>query len=766
MNVLVSLAAKRSLGSTLRNSHYSVSLRPDFFAPALVAIPVGFILASTFQVNALAYMVSLVSLGLLTSFDFRKGPSRTALAFLVSILGLLYVIEASTVGQALSLAQYPALVLAAFPPSLGVVLSTLLFSQKTHYRIPKLGVLASVATGIGLGMAALSRTGTELSPISILLSSLVFVPLALAANGGQMVLLHFLERFWQSKKVVFSMMPSLFFSINSLTVLAYFNTQDMGLLLTFLSSLGILPLLSLTGWGVYKFVGKGPLPQSSSSPGQLTITVAGDHQLKQGHLQNLKISTISGGKPREVSSVTAVIQGPNGKRDSLKLTRKGTGSFVGSYLPRLPGTYTVVVDGTAKDRSNSHRSFSFAVQQPPSRSTPASLSPSKSAPRARLVLPKFRIGQPSNPSSPPPRTTSSQPLPRPPPPIPVQAPKLSSPPVRATIGSLPRLDDWEPRVWLNQDVHGYRVIEHVATGATGYVLRASFGSAGAEMALKIPIIRTSTGVTSLNETMAEATTLLELSGQSKYIVQIKGILVDRLNVQEIIKGDTQLYLHSPPTIVMEFMRGGNAKRLVEDPAYDALYYSEKWPSVVVMIVEMIATALETVHDAGFVHLDVKPQNILFNSKPPATGSDMLEQMTAGSLLPKLADLGSAVRTGGKVIQFTSEYAAVEQVLGAGANPSMDIYALGATLYSLLTKTPVHSKRLIDAMNNLITNPESNRASDELKSTWKNFEPDYGRIDAKFAAVVPILRDMMSKESKKRPEASSVSESLRKIAGKW
>src|SRR5947209_7071436 len=61
-----------------------------------------------------------------------------------------------------------------------------------------------------------------------------------------------------------------------------------------------------------------------------------------------------------------------------------------------------------------------------------------------------------------------------------------------------------------------------ATGATGYVLRASFGTAGSEMALKIPILKTTTGAAALNETMAEATTLLELSGQSKYVVQIKG----------------------------------------------------------------------------------------------------------------------------------------------------------------------------------------------------------------------------------------------------
>jgi len=57
------------------------------------------------------------------------------------------------------------------------------------------------------------------------------------------------------------------------------------------------------------------------------------------------------------------------------------------------------------------------------------------------------------------------------------------------------------------------------------------------------------------------------------------------------------------------------KRLLEDPSYDSLYYSEKWGGISCSSGTLIATGLETIHNAGFVHLDVKPQNILFNLKP-------------------------------------------------------------------------------------------------------------------------------------------------------
>jgi serine/threonine protein kinase len=685
----------------------------------------------------------VVILGILTSLDIRSGPLKTALGFLVSVLGLIYATEGSSIGSSLSLTAYPSLVLVSLPPAFGVVLSALLFSSRTRFRIPKENILASLVASIGLGLASTSGSSFDLTPAldGVLLRSLVFVPLALAGNSAQMGLLHFLEKFLKTKRSVV-MMPSLFFSLNSLTVLAYFASRDPNLEYAFLSSLIYVPLLAVVG-SVTSGLSIKAQPKQQTTPKQISappvVIIAADRMIKQGQNEMIRVVTSVSGRPADVANLTATLTLPTGKREDLRLSHKSQGKYAMSYFPRQPGTYSLQVAVT-KNQLSTNETFSFTVQSPP---TPP--------PIPKHVQP---LPQPRNVFTPPPRPIA---------PPPIQAPKQPS--TTSPISSS-RLDDWDPRAWLNQDVHGYRVKEHIATGATGYVLRASFGTAGSEMALKIPILKTTTGATALNETMAEATTLLELSGQSKYVVQIKGILVDRMNIQEIMKGDTGLYLHSPPTIVMEYMRGGNAKRLVEDSSYEALYYSEKWPGVVMLMGQMISTALETIHGAGFVHLDVKPQNILFNATPPATGQDMIEQMTSGKISPKLADLGSAVRTGGKVVQFTSEYAPVEQVLGSGADPSMDIYALGATMYSMLTKTPVHSKKLIDAMNNMISNPESNRAGDELRSIWKSFNPDFTRIDSKFSSIVPVLAEMMAKEPRRRPVARETSNSLRNVASKY
>jgi len=697
----------------------------------VLSVPIAFLFGLGIQGDPSAYIIGLVSLGVLTSLDLRGGIPRVGVGFAVSFLASLYVIGHSVAGQGLSPLSFgdPSLFLVALPPSIAVLVAGLLFSRTTPYKMIKANVVASVALAVGLGLGSALKAGSALSVDS--LTIVFFIALGVAANVAQMVLFHFLDKVWRTKNLSMSMMPTAFFTFNLLAILGFVASRDLNQLYPFVSSLGFLPALAFVG------VGSTNLAQRISLGSSLgpTITISGAPIVRLGKEQTIKIAIQFSGQAKKMARIVATIIRPGGRTESLKVSQVSAGEYSARYRPGASGNYAVHVTATSKERQTANESFSFDVQSP------------QSSPPPTASNPPMQIRRPP----PPPAMPSPVQLP----------PRPVTPFVK---GNLPRLDNWDPRVWVGQEVHSYKITEHLATGLTGYVFRASFGQAGTEMAIKIPILRTGTGAAALEETMSEATRLLELSEQSKYVVQLRGILVDRLNIHEIVKGDSQLYLRSPPAIVMELMKGGAAKGLLEDPSYDSLYYSEKWGGIVMLIGYMIATGLETIHNAGFVHLDVKPQNILFNLKPPSTGQEMRDQMKSGTLLPKLADLGSAVRIGGKVGQFTSEYAPGEQVLGDSTASSMDIYALGATLYNMLTKTPVNSKKLIELMNAMTSNPGSGRTASDLKSAWNSFNPDFDRI-AKLAPAVSVLKKMLDKDPRRRPPAGTAAALLHDLGDK-
>jgi len=88
----------------------------------------------------------------------------------------------------------------------------------------------------------------------------------------------------------------------------------------------------------------------------------------------------------------------------------------------------------------------------------------------------------------------------------------------------------------------------------------------------------------------------------------------------------------------------------------------------------IGQALGDLHSRGIVHRDVKPANIIVSDTGRTT----------------LVDLGMAKETqdqgltGSRELLGTAAYLAPEVIKGQAQHPGSDLYALGATLYELLT----------------------------------------------------------------------------------
>jgi serine/threonine protein kinase len=101
-------------------------------------------------------------------------------------------------------------------------------------------------------------------------------------------------------------------------------------------------------------------------------------------------------------------------------------------------------------------------------------------------------------------------------------------------------------------------------------------------------------------------------------------------------------------------------------------------SQAVDLIAQVSDALDAAHRRGLVHRDVKPANVLLESR----SSGYHAYLTDFGLVKTVgAASGVATRTG----QYlgTPDYAAPEQVLGADVDARTDVYALGCMLYQVI-----------------------------------------------------------------------------------
>lgn len=123
--------------------------------------------------------------------------------------------------------------------------------------------------------------------------------------------------------------------------------------------------------------------------------------------------------------------------------------------------------------------------------------------------------------------------------------------------------------------------------------------------------------------------------------------------------------------VMEYLSGGSLKDLVMREGTlseeDALVY-----------IRQLADALAFIHDRKILHLDVKPSNVLLESRQTAVLIDFG--------ISKRYDEGGS-QTSSAPVGISKGFAPLEQYKQGGVGdfaPCTDIYSLGATLYFLLS----------------------------------------------------------------------------------
>ncbi len=98
---------------------------------------------------------------------------------------------------------------------------------------------------------------------------------------------------------------------------------------------------------------------------------------------------------------------------------------------------------------------------------------------------------------------------------------------------------------------------------------------------------------------------------------------------------------------------------------------------VVSICQQTAVGLGVMHAAGYVHADIKPNNILVDDRGGAKIIDFGQSCPAGTVKDR--------------IQGTPDYIAPEQVERKSITAATDVFNLGATMYWLITRKHVPTK---------------------------------------------------------------------------
>lgn len=120
-------------------------------------------------------------------------------------------------------------------------------------------------------------------------------------------------------------------------------------------------------------------------------------------------------------------------------------------------------------------------------------------------------------------------------------------------------------------------------------------------------------------------------------------------------------------LVMEYVQGRDLKDII-------LQGGPLLPERAVEIAVAICRALDSAHEHGVVHRDIKPQNII------ATYDNQIKVMDFG--IARTAGGSAMTQTG--TIMGTAQYLSPEQAQGKSADPRSDLYSLGIVLYEMLT----------------------------------------------------------------------------------
>jgi serine/threonine protein kinase len=177
-------------------------------------------------------------------------------------------------------------------------------------------------------------------------------------------------------------------------------------------------------------------------------------------------------------------------------------------------------------------------------------------------------------------------------------------------------------------------------------------------------------------------------------------------------------------LVIQYIEGGTLTGMISK---GPLPWTEA-----VLLIQGVLKGLQALHDGGLIHRDLKPDNILIDTREDTPR-------------PKITDLGIAHDTAGRAMTRhgarlgTPEYMSPEQVRGKAVTVQTDIYACGIVLFELLTGAV----------------PFSGDSEYDITHAQVQSAPDMSRLPAD---LPQHIRAVLTRTLQKEPEARFASAS--------
>lgn len=279
----------------------------------------------------------------------------------------------------------------------------------------------------------------------------------------------------------------------------------------------------------------------------------------------------------------------------------------------------------------------------------------------------------------------------------------------------------------------YHVEERLSSGGFGVVFRAVDTTLRSVVAVKQLALSGANAAAAASSAELRQSLARQFEREAQILAGLRHPALPKV-FDHFFEGENQF-------LVMEFIPGPSLLDMVQEGGPQPLEQVAGWALALIDALDYLHTRQPPV-----IHRDVKPENLKLTDRGEIILLDFgIAKGATG------ADQASLTSTSSLIAAASPHYAPIEQIQGTGTEPRSDIYALGATLYHLLSGAPPA--------------PALHRAAAALSQQPDPVAPLHNLVPAVPAAVSEVVMQAMAHGQDERfRNARAMGQALRRALG--